>query len=172
MSKFAITKILLHQVMSRFTTNCCPESRSEPGAGKNRVIWYMRRNCLVTVVAGVVCRVMRGLDKDELIDRWTLVGEELGLVASKRGAAKLGFGLMLRFYTERGPPRSPTARCIEHLAGHLDQNLAEHRSCRQSRSSRLPSGHERRLLPMSTLAVPRIWSDTATWRITMRCATI
>ena len=42
---------------------------------------------------------MRELDQDELIDRWTLVGEELGLVATKRGAAKLGFAVMLRFYT-------------------------------------------------------------------------
>lgn len=45
---------------------------------------------------------MRELDQDELIDRWTLLGKEPGLVATKRGAARLGFGLMLRFYTERG----------------------------------------------------------------------
>jgi hypothetical protein len=31
------------------------------------------------------------LDQDELIDRWTLVGDELNLVAGKRGATKLGF---------------------------------------------------------------------------------
>jgi hypothetical protein len=42
------------------------------------------------------------LDQDELIDRWTLVDDELNLVAGKRGATKLGFALMLRFYTERG----------------------------------------------------------------------
>jgi len=51
---------------------------------------------------------MRELDQDELIDRWTLVGEELGLVATKRGPAKLGFALMLRFYTEQG--RFPRGR--------------------------------------------------------------
>ncbi|WP_255661607.1 DUF4158 domain-containing protein [Nocardia spumae] len=45
---------------------------------------------------------MRELDQDELIDRWTLLGKEPDLVATKRGAATLGFGLMLRFYTERG----------------------------------------------------------------------
>ena len=44
----------------------------------------------------------RELDQDELIDRWTLVGDELNLVAGKRGATKLGFALLLRFYTERG----------------------------------------------------------------------
>ena len=31
-----------------------------------------------------------------------LVGEELDLVAGKRGATKLGFALLLRFYSERG----------------------------------------------------------------------
>ncbi|MFE3445043.1 hypothetical protein ACFXNW_18590 [Nocardia sp. NPDC059180] len=44
--------------------------------------------------------MMRALDQDELIDRWTLLGKEPGLVATKRGAPKLGFGLMVRFYTE------------------------------------------------------------------------
>ena len=53
-------------------------------------------------------RMTRELDQDELIDRWTLVGEELGLVATKRGAAKLGFAVMLRFYLERG--RFPCGR--------------------------------------------------------------
>ena len=44
----------------------------------------------------------RELDQDELIDRWTLVGDEVNLVAGKRGPTKLGFALLLRFYTERG----------------------------------------------------------------------
>jgi Domain of unknown function (DUF4158) len=48
------------------------------------------------------------LDQDELIDRWTFVGDELNLVAGKRGATKLGFALLLRFYTERG--RFPRGR--------------------------------------------------------------
>jgi hypothetical protein len=42
------------------------------------------------------------LEQDELIDYWTLVGDELDLVAGKRGATKLGFALLLRFYAERG----------------------------------------------------------------------
>ena len=53
----------------------------------------------------------RELDQDELIDRWTLVGDELNLVAGKRGATKLGFALLLRFYTERGRfPRGEGAK--------------------------------------------------------------
>lgn len=51
---------------------------------------------------------MRELDQDELIDRWTLVGDELELVSGKRGATRLGFALLLRFYTERG--RFPRGR--------------------------------------------------------------
>ena len=52
--------------------------------------------------------MVRELDQDELIDCWTLVGDEVKLVATKRGAAKLGFALLLRFYTERG--RFPRGR--------------------------------------------------------------
>lgn len=54
----------------------------------------------------------RELDQDELIDRWTLVGKEPELVAAKRGAAKIGFALMLRFYTENG--RFPRGRSEIH----------------------------------------------------------
>ncbi|HUH71272.1 MAG TPA: DUF4158 domain-containing protein [Mycobacterium sp.] len=50
----------------------------------------------------------REVDQDELIDWWTLVGDELELVAGKRGATLLGFALLLRFYTERG--RFPRGR--------------------------------------------------------------
>lgn len=50
----------------------------------------------------------REVDQDELIDCWTLVDDELALVAGKRGATRLGFALLLRFYTERG--RFPRGR--------------------------------------------------------------
>lgn len=53
-------------------------------------------------------RVMKELDQDELVDCWTLVDNEPELVGTKRGAAKLGFALMLRFYTEKG--RFPRGR--------------------------------------------------------------
>jgi TnpA family transposase len=52
--------------------------------------------------------VVRELDPDELIDRWTLVGDEMDLMTGKRSATKLGFALMLRFYTEHG--RFPRGR--------------------------------------------------------------
>jgi hypothetical protein len=52
--------------------------------------------------------VVRELDDDELIDRWTLSPAEVELVAGKRGATRLGFALLLRFYTEQG--RFPRGR--------------------------------------------------------------
>jgi hypothetical protein len=52
--------------------------------------------------------VAREPDPDELIDRWTLVGGEPELAAGKRGATRLGFALLLRFYTDRG--RFPRGR--------------------------------------------------------------
>lgn len=58
------------------------------------------------------------LDEDQLIDCWTLVGNELELVAGKRGATKLGFALMLRFYTEHG--RFPRGR------GEIPDNAVEY----------------------------------------------
>ena len=39
----------------------------------------------------------RVVDEDELIDRWTLVGDELGEVAGKQGATRLGSAILLKF---------------------------------------------------------------------------
>ncbi|MGH3671467.1 MAG: DUF4158 domain-containing protein [Pseudonocardiaceae bacterium] len=49
-----------------------------------------------------------GLDDDELIEQWTLVGEELDQVAGKRGPTRLAFALLLRFHTLHG--RFPRGR--------------------------------------------------------------
>lgn len=48
------------------------------------------------------------VDEDELIEHWTLVGDELGQVAGKRGATRLGFALLLKFYARHG--RFPRGR--------------------------------------------------------------
>lgn len=50
----------------------------------------------------------RKFDEDELIEHWTLVGDELGQVAGKRGPTRLGFSLLLKFYTRHG--RFPRGR--------------------------------------------------------------
>ncbi|MGH3156600.1 MAG: DUF4158 domain-containing protein [Streptosporangiaceae bacterium] len=47
------------------------------------------------------------IDDDELIEHWTLVGDELAEVAGKRGPTRLAFALLLKFCTGRGRfPRS------------------------------------------------------------------
>jgi len=52
--------------------------------------------------------VARELDGDELIGNWTLVGDELDQLSGRRGATKLGFALLLRFYAVHG--RFPSGR--------------------------------------------------------------
>ena len=64
-----------------------------------------------------------------MIDRWTLVGDELDLMSGKRGATRLGFALMLRFYTERG--RFPRGRseipdaAVEYVARQVGVERTE-----------------------------------------------
>lgn len=50
----------------------------------------------------------RVLDEDELVGNWTLVEDELDQLSGRRGATKLGFALLLRFYALNG--RFPTGR--------------------------------------------------------------
>jgi hypothetical protein len=45
---------------------------------------------------------------DELVAHWTVLDGEKGLVAGKRGATRLGFALLLKFYTHHG--RFPRGR--------------------------------------------------------------
>jgi len=40
--------------------------------------------------------VARKIGDDKLIEHWTLVGDELGQVAGKRGPTRLGFSLLLK----------------------------------------------------------------------------
>lgn len=50
----------------------------------------------------------RSTDLHELVDYWTLLGEETDLVAGKRGGTRLGFALVLKFYVLNG--RFPRGR--------------------------------------------------------------
>lgn len=60
------------------------------------------------------------LSLDDLVEHWTLVGDEHDLVAGKRGATRLGFALLLKFYTQQGRfPRGRSelpAEAIEFVA--------------------------------------------------------
>ena len=48
------------------------------------------------------------LSLDELVEHWTLLGDERELVAGKRGPTRLGFALILKFYAGYG--RFPAGR--------------------------------------------------------------
>jgi len=48
------------------------------------------------------------VEVDELVEHWTVLEDEQQLVAGKRGATKLGFALLLKFYTRSG--RFPRGR--------------------------------------------------------------
>lgn len=42
------------------------------------------------------------MDLDDLIEHWTLLDEDLEQVGAKRGAARLGFCLLLKHFTLHG----------------------------------------------------------------------
>ena len=48
------------------------------------------------------------MDQDELIEHWTLLAGDVELLASKRGAARLGFALLLMYFTRHA--RFPRGR--------------------------------------------------------------
>lgn len=43
------------------------------------------------------------MDLDELVEHWTLLKDEQALVSGKRGATRLGFAVLLKFYTQTAP---------------------------------------------------------------------
>ncbi len=64
------------------------------------------------------------MDLDELVEHWTLLDDERELIAGKRGATRLGFALLLKFYTRLG--RFPRGRgelpdqAVEFVARQVD----------------------------------------------------
>ena len=50
----------------------------------------------------------RSVELDELVEYWALLEDEQGLVVGKRGATRLGFALLLKFYVRHG--RFPRGR--------------------------------------------------------------
>jgi hypothetical protein len=53
----------------------------------------------------------RTVDEDELIEHWTLVGEELELLAGERGPTRLAFALLLKFSSFPPTQPLPTLPC-------------------------------------------------------------
>ncbi|MFF0658732.1 DUF4158 domain-containing protein [Micromonospora tulbaghiae] len=71
----------------------------------------------------------RSLDLDELVEHWTLLDDERELTAGKRGPTRLGFALLLKFYTRAG--RFPRGRgelpdeAVEFVARQVGVDSAE-----------------------------------------------
>jgi Domain of unknown function (DUF4158) len=69
------------------------------------------------------------LDLDELVEHWTLLDGDRELVAGKRGATRLAFALMLKFYNRHG--RFPDgdgdlpADVVKFVARQVDVPTAE-----------------------------------------------
>ncbi|MEU8804793.1 Tn3 family transposase [Spirillospora sp. NPDC048819] len=56
---------------------------------------------------------------DELVEHWTVLEDELELVAGKRGPTRLGFALLLKFYTRHGRfPRGRAAEFADEVVDH------------------------------------------------------
>ena len=63
---------------------------------------------LAMVSGGSRESVVVRVDPDELVEHWTLLDDERDMVAGKRGPTRLGFALILKFYTRHG--RFPAGR--------------------------------------------------------------
>lgn len=69
------------------------------------------------------------MEQDELIEHWTLFGDEVALVEGKRGPNALAFGLLVRFYARQG--RFPHGRLelpdqvVEFVAGQIKVPVVE-----------------------------------------------
>ncbi len=61
----------------------------------------------------------RELDEDELSGNWTLVGDELEQLSGRRGATKLGFALLLRFYAVHGMFLSGRSDLPDQAVAHV-----------------------------------------------------
>jgi Domain of unknown function (DUF4158) len=66
---------------------------------------------------------------DELVEHWTVLAAERDLISGKRGATRLGFALVLKFYTSYGRfPRGPAElpdEVVDHLARQVKVPAAD-----------------------------------------------
>jgi len=61
----------------------------------------------------------RVLDEDEPIEHWTLIGDELDLLAGRTGPSKLGLALWLKFFTVEGRFPAGRAELPDEAVGHV-----------------------------------------------------
>ena len=59
----------------------------------------------------------------ELVEHWTVLGDEEDLVSGKRGATRLGFALILKFYTLHGRFPRGRAEFPREVVGHVARQV-------------------------------------------------
>ena len=73
--------------------------------------------------------VRREWSPDELVESWTLIGEDWQLVGNKTGATRLGFAVLLKFFeVEARFPRSPEevpAQAVVYVAEQVKVEPAD-----------------------------------------------
>ncbi|MGW7200704.1 DUF4158 domain-containing protein [Streptomyces chryseus] len=76
---------------------------------------------------------------DKLVEHWTVLDDELELVAGKRGGTRLGFALLLKYYTRYGQfPRSRVDfpdEVVRFVARHMRVSVADFDSYQWSGST-------------------------------------
>ncbi|WP_372491010.1 DUF4158 domain-containing protein [Actinomadura terrae] len=106
---------------------------------------------------------------DELVEHWTVLDDELNLVAGKRGGARLGLTLLLKYYTRYGRFPRGRAEFVDEMVDYV------------ARQVKVPAvelglydwtvGADRWRNPMRTcrsISSPAAPSTTASWRRWMR----
>lgn len=62
-------------------------------------------------------------DADELVEFWTLLGEDRALLVGRRGATALGFALLLKFYSRHGRFPRGRAEISETVVGSVSRQV-------------------------------------------------
>lgn len=65
----------------------------------------------------------RSLELEELVDHFTLAPDELGLLRSKAGTTRLGFGVLLKFVQWRGRFPAGRGELPENAMGHVARQV-------------------------------------------------
>jgi TnpA family transposase len=60
---------------------------------------------------------------DELVEHWTVLDEERELIAGKRGATRLGFAILLKFYTRHGRFPRGRSELADEVVGHVAKQV-------------------------------------------------
>ncbi|MGI5201344.1 DUF4158 domain-containing protein [Spirillospora sp. CA-108201] len=60
---------------------------------------------------------------DELVEHWTVLDEERELIAGKRGATRLGFAILLKFYTRHGRCPRGRSELADEVVGHVAKQV-------------------------------------------------